>query len=107
MILPLLLAFNLDLASVAFNKLLCDEQADARAHSVASGEEGFKHPWQIRLCDPNTVILNGQNDAIRGSYRVFHGDGQDAPTLHSVNRIHDQVGDHLHHHPATQHDSPR
>ena len=55
------------LASVAFNKLLCDEQADACAHGAASGEEGVKHSWQISLRDPYAVILNGQNDAIRGT----------------------------------------
>ena len=61
---PVLPAFNLDLAPVAFNKLLRDKQADARAYGAASGEEGFKHPWQIGLCDAIAVILNGQDDAI-------------------------------------------
>ena len=66
--LPRLPAFNLDLAPVAFNKLLCDEQTDACAHGAASGEEGFKHSWQISFCDPYAVILNGQDDAIRGTH---------------------------------------
>lgn len=47
-IFPVRPAFNLDLASVAFNKLLCDEQTDACAHGAASCEEGIEHPWQIR-----------------------------------------------------------
>ena len=38
------LAFNLDLATVALDKLLCDEQTDACAHGAASGEEGCEHP---------------------------------------------------------------
>jgi hypothetical protein len=60
-------AFDLDPTSVAFNKLLCDEQTDACAHGAARGEEGFKHPWQISLRDPDAVIVNGQDDAIWGS----------------------------------------
>jgi hypothetical protein len=74
-IFPILPAFNLNPTSVAFHKLLCDEQTDARAHGGASGEEGFKHPWQISLRDPDAIILKGQDDAIRRLCRVFHGDG--------------------------------
>jgi hypothetical protein len=40
-------AFDLNPTSVAFNKLLCDEQANAGAHGAAGGEEGFKYLGQI------------------------------------------------------------
>jgi hypothetical protein len=51
-IFPILPAFNLNPASVAFNKLFCEKQTDACAHGASSGEEGFKHPWQIMPRDP-------------------------------------------------------
>jgi hypothetical protein len=87
---PILPAFNLDPAPMAFNKLLCDEQTNARAHGAASGEESFKHSWKIRFRYPYAVILNGQDDAIRGLC-IFHRDRQNTACLHRVNRVHDQV----------------
>ena len=57
-------ALNLNLASVTFDKLLGDEQADASAHGTAGGEECFEHSWQIIGCNPDAVILDGQQDSI-------------------------------------------
>ena len=67
-------AYNRNLPPVAFNKLLCDEQADACSHGAAGRKEGFEYPWQSSLRNSDAVILNGQKEAVRGRYRIFHGD---------------------------------
>jgi hypothetical protein len=80
-------AFDLNPTSVAFNKLHCDEQTDACAHGAASGEEGFKYPWQISLCD--SEIRRRVHDApklfLPGTYGDFwphNAIDREHPSLH-------------------------
>ena len=64
MIFRIVAALNLNLAAVAFDKLFRDEQTDACTHGTAGREEGVEHFRQMLGSDPDTVILDGQNDAV-------------------------------------------
>ena len=68
-------AFDLDLAAVPLNQLLCNEQANACAHGIAGGEEGIEDLGEGMRCDTCAVILDGENNSIERTLFIFYGDG--------------------------------
>ena len=50
-------AFNRNPATVAFDKLLGDEQSNAGPHSAPGREEGIEHSWQNIARNADAVIL--------------------------------------------------
>jgi hypothetical protein len=95
------------LAAMPFDKLLGDKQSDPCANGSAGREESFKYSRQGFWGDSHSVIYDRQIDAGRRIFRVRHGYGEEAARRHRIDRVRDQIRDHLHHFPATKHDFSR
>src|SRR5450631_112269 len=71
-ILRIIVAFDLDVATVPFDQLFRDKQTNACSHGTATGEEGIEYSRESLRGDSNAVILDRQDDAVIGRVRVIY-----------------------------------
>ena len=67
------LTSDADFTSMAFNKLLCNEQSDSCADRIAGSEKGFKYSWQMVRRDAHSIVGNRQLHSAGGLIDIFDG----------------------------------
>ena len=52
-------AFYVNAPPMAFDELLCDKKADARANGISRREKGIEDSVEVLFLDPCTCVSNG------------------------------------------------